>query len=301
MAPVIDQCVSLLKATLPARVTVQASIARSTQPIMADASQMLQVLVNLGTNAAHAMQEVGGTVDIRVESVTVDQRLANAHPDLEPGKYARISVSDTGHGMDAATQLRIFEPFFTTKGVGEGTGLGLSVVHGIVASHGGVILVRSELNVGSTFELYLPAAEAAVENPDGQPEPKVKTKGCGQRILCIDDDEPLMYLLKRLLERQGYQVTGYTDAREALDAFQANPDAFDAVVTDYNMPGLSGLEVARSISSIRPNLPVAVASGFITDELKTQALALGVTDLIFKPNAVEEYGEVVARLVKRGS
>jgi CheY-like chemotaxis protein len=254
------------------------------------------------------MHNNAGHITIRLGAVMLDAALATERPALEamhanrPGVTVSLAVSDDGPGMDEATLLRIFEPFFTTKPAGEGTGLGLSVVHGIVQTHDGVIAVESQPGMGSTFTLYLPAVAptlggesleegvtvtAPAQSPDG-----------AQHILYIDDDEALVFLIKRILERRGYRISGYVDQREALAALRADPAAFDLVVTDYNMPGMSGLDVARQIRMIRADLPVAVASGFIDEALRLHAAGAGVRELIFKANAAEELGEAFTRVAQ---
>jgi CheY-like chemotaxis protein len=240
----------------------------------------------------------------------LDRALVEEHPALQgmlaigPGRRVRLRVSDDGAGMDSATRARIFEPFFTTKPVDEGTGLGLSVVHGIVVTHEGVIEVNSQLGKGTTFTVYLPVAAPANHASASEPQraagdPLVRVSPLPevrQHILYIDDDESLVFLIERLLERRGFRISGFTDQKEALDALRANPADFDLVVSDYNMPGLSGLDVAREVKLIRPDLPVAVASGFIDETLREQAEGAGVCELIFKANAVEDLSEAFARL-----
>jgi CheY-like chemotaxis protein len=214
---------------------------------------------------------------------------------VQAGNYARISVSDTGHGMDEATRQRIFDPFFTTKAPGLGTGLGLSVVHGIVSGYGGAIEVASTPGRGTTFDLYFPAVTGRTE--PARPKQAGLLRGEGQHILYLDDEEALVHLSTRLFERLGYRVSGYTKAPDALTAFRAAPDSFDIAVTDYNMPGASGLDVARDLLAVRADLPVVLASGYITDELQAHAQKIGVRHLLYKPNTVEELCEVVHRLV----
>jgi CheY-like chemotaxis protein len=209
--------------------------------------------------------------------------------------------------MDLATRSRIFEPFFTTKPVGEGTGLGLAVVHGIVHEHDASISVQSAPGKGATFRIYFPAAQAKdAEAKQRTPEPDTAVEsgdrplvleGEGKHVLYLDDDEAIVFLMTRLLERQGYRVSGHTDAGEALAAVRAGPNEYDLVVTYYNMPGTSGLEVARALREIRADLPVALASGYITEELREKAPAAGVRELIYKPDTVEDFCQTVARLV----
>jgi two-component system, cell cycle sensor histidine kinase and response regulator CckA len=307
LAPVIEESVRLLRATLPARLNLQVHCDADVPAVMADATQIQQVLINLATNAMHAIRERPGRIDIRLEAVTLDTATTVAHPELramtekQPGHAARFTVSDDGCGMDAATQARIFEPFFTTRDVDEGTGLGLSVVHGIVQTHEGAITVVSQPGKGSTFAVYLPAAEALTRAQTRDEVPAAKAPigaPCGQRILYLDDDESLVFLVQRLLQRRGFRIRGYTDQQEALADLRADPVAFDLVVTDYNMPGMSGLDVARAVRAIRPDLAVAIASGFIDETLQSQAEGAGVRELIFKANAVEDLCEAFARLAQ---
>jgi PAS domain S-box-containing protein len=292
---VVEESIRLLRATLPARVQVKCTFDASVPLILADATQIGQVLLNLGTNAAHAMNGRPGSIDIQIDAVELP---AGSPPrELKPGRFARLRVTDDGHGMSAETMQRIFEPFYTTKPIGEGTGLGLSVVHGIMRSHEGTITVRSKPGKGTTFELYLPAAHGVAQNDPQRELPAVQAAVARGHVLYIDDDESLVFLVKRLLERQGHRVSGYCNQRLALDALARKPESFDLVVTDYNMPGMSGLDVAHGVRAIRSDLPVALASGYITEELRGQAAEAGVRELIFKPNVVQEFCEVVARLV----
>jgi PAS domain S-box-containing protein len=296
LGPVVEEALKLLQATLPAGVRLEAVCAPDAPNVIADQTQVHQVLMNLCTNAWHAMEGRPGHIDIRLEEVTVDAEFARMHADLRPGKCVRLSVRDTGKGMDAAMLERIFEPFFTTKAIDEGTGLGLSVVHGIVRGHGGAIVVDSTPGIGTTFQLYFPAVDAPVTVHHPAAAVSVLPRGRDQHVLYLDDDEALVSLVSRMLARQGYRVSGYTLANEALDAVRADPGGFDLVVSDYNMPGMSGLDVARELRGIRPDLPVAVTSGYITDELREKAPLAGVRHLIYKPDTVDELCEVVRRL-----
>jgi PAS domain S-box-containing protein len=291
---VVEESVRLLRATLPGGVGIDCHCAVDTPSVMADPTQVQQVLLNLGTNAAHAMDGRAGHIDIRVEAITLSEASAPFDPSLRPGRYARVVVSDTGQGMDAATRRRIFDPFFTTKPVGKGTGLGLTVAHGIMQAHEGAIVVHSEPGTGSRFELYFPRAGEAAAVLGASEKTDATGEGRGQHILYIDDDEAQLFLIKRMLERWGYHVSAYLEQGEALDALLAG-ERFDMVVTDLNMPGISGLEVARAIRAARPDVPVIVVSGYITDMLRTQAEAAGVRELISKPHEVEELRDAVQR------
>jgi PAS domain S-box-containing protein len=297
LRPVVEEALALLRATLPTGIELVTALEVDTPTARADPTQIHQLLMNLCTNAWHAMDRNLGRIDIRLDGITLDAEAAGAHANLRPGRFARLCVTDNGSGMDAATLERIFDPFFTTKPVGQGTGLGLSVVHGIVEAHGGAVTVRSERGTGTTFSLYFPAAEApqpsdAPEGAAAEPLPAPR----GQHVLYLDDEESLVFLVTRLLERLGYRVSGYTRAEEALAAVRADPGQFDLVVTDLNMPGVSGLEVARELARLQPDLPVALTSGYITEELRAAAGQAGVRELIYKPNTVEELCEAVRRL-----
>ncbi len=311
LAPVIEESARLLRATLPASLVLHVSCAAAVPNVLADVTQIKQVLINLATNAMQAMRGASGRIDIRLDTVMLDAALADTHPELaqllamHPGCTVRIRMSDDGSGMDAATLERVFEPFFTTKAVGEGTGLGLSVVHGIVQTHDGAMTVRSQLGKGSTFTFYLPTVPAHAEVPtsgeSAAATPPTPNQDNGPRVLYIDDDESLVLLVQRLLQQRGFRVSSYIDQRQALNALRANPDAFDLVVTDYNMPGMSGLDVARAVRLIRADLPVAVASGFIDEALRAQAAAAAIQELIFKADVMEDFCEVIQRLARTAS
>ncbi len=307
LAPIVDESVRLLRATLSARVSLAVQLGTDIPDIIADVTQIEQILINLGTNAAQAAGNEPQKIVFCLDSVALDSAVADELPALKAmhvaglSRAVRLTVSDAGPGIDPANLTRIFEPFFTTKPVGEGTGLGLSVVHGIVKSHEGLIMVKSELGKGTTFTIYFPPAPALTATLASQPPPVssgAKAVGSGRRLLYIDDDDALIYLVKRMLERRGFIVSGYTDPREALKALRAAPDGFDIVVTDYNMPSLSGLDVARAVRNLRPGLPIAIASGFIDSILLAQAEESGARELIVKAATVEIYCEALERLAQ---
>jgi CheY-like chemotaxis protein len=284
--------VDLLRATLPAKIEIRKRFAGDLPPVRADATQLHQVIMNLGANAAHAMTERGGVLEVAIEAVNLAAAALPAAPAMPPGRYLRLAVSDTGCGMDQATLERVFEPFFTTKPRGEGVGLGLSVVHGIMQGHEGAIDVASALGEGTVVNMYFPAVE--VEGSALAPAAAAaETRGHGERVLYVDDEEALVYLADRTLTRLGYRVAGFTDPRQALQAFRARPEEFDAVVTDVSMPGMSGPELARELLQIRPGVPIVITSGFVRPEDVAAAKQLGIRDLILKPNTVEELGRVL--------
>jgi PAS domain S-box-containing protein len=295
LALVVLESARLVRATLPAMVHLSVECEHDTPAVLADAMQINQILLNLCGNALQAVQdqERPGVIEVRLRAYEHTQ--GEACSVLRPGRHACLSVRDNGPGMDATTSAHIFEPFFTTKPNGKGTGLGLSVVHSIVQSHEARIEVESLPGSGSTFRIYFPAAEAPLAElvaPVAVSTP-VHTKG--MHVLYVDDEEAIIFLMTRLLERKGYRVSGYTDPREALAAVRADPGQFDLAVTDYNMPGMSGLAVASALSEIRSDLPVVLASGYITEDLRAKAPAAGVRELIYKPNTVDDLCEAVAR------
>jgi CheY-like chemotaxis protein len=250
--------------------------------------------MNLVTNAAQAIGDRPGRIEIALEPATVDSERATA--ELRSGDYARITVADDGCGMDRDIVERIFDPFFTTKPAGEGTGLGLSVVAGIMKSHGGAVNVYSEKSKGSVFRLYFPAT-ADLEQT--LPAKKVMaTTARGQRVLYIDDDEFLVSLVKRKLTRLGYMVTCEQDPKAALALFLHNPQLFDVVVTDLSMPGLRGFDLAREMLAVRPDLPVIVASGYVRPEDQAAAREIGVRELVLKPNTSDDLGALLDQLFK---
>ncbi len=327
---ILAESCALLRAGLPPHVVLVQCCEPDNVAIEADATQLGQVVVNLCTNAIHALDGRPGRIECRIDtlpntSAVLPSEFAQTCAQLDVG-VVRLRVSDNGMGMDADVRSRIFEPFFTTKSVGQGTGLGLPVVLGVVQVHGGAIEVDSEPGRGTTFTLYFPAAPdiPAVANGESPfpiasepgtmrcqpslPPPDTRSSNlCAMaddssqvphHILYVDDDDTLVFLVRRLLERRGYRVTAFTSQTQAIDAVRADPEGFQLLLTDFNMPGMSGLEVAKAALAINPLLPVAVASGYITDELQAEAKAAGVREVVFKTDAVEAFCEVVARLVR---
>ncbi|MBT9513166.1 MAG: response regulator [Acidovorax sp.] len=310
LAEVVHDTERLLRVTLPPAIELHMQLQAGLPPVLADATQVEQALLNLCTNAVHAIQGQGserGSIHVEAATVQPDQRLSE-RLGLAPIDYVALTVRDTGPGMDATTLERIFEPFFTTKPVGQGTGLGLAVVHGVMRTHEGGVDVQSTPGQGSRFTLYFPVAigsapsapvAAAPPAPSAPPapEPPDNTPRKKHHVMYVDDDQALVFLVQRLLRRRGYEVSGYTDPHEATAALRAAPQAFDLLVTDYNMPGFCGVDLVREARLIRPDLPVALASGYVTAEIEQAALAEGARALIHKPNDVEELCATVQRLV----
>lgn len=289
----VRDALKLLRSSLPSSVVISSSFDAEAPLVLADASQIHQVVMNLGTNAAYAMREHGGDLTIDVARVDVDEALVRRRPDLRPGRYARIWVQDSGHGMDEATLKRIFEPFFTTKKQGEGTGLGLAVVHGIVRDHDGAIAVESQPGKGTSVEIYIPAhiGEANAE----QPSPVTLPRGRGERLLVVDDEEALCVSLAQLLTRLGYEVVAKSKPEEALALFSASPDDFALVLTDLTMPGMTGLELAQHMLVVKPSAKVALMSGFSGTWTPASVRTLGLVDMLVKPLSAAALADGVAR------
>jgi CheY-like chemotaxis protein len=297
LADVVHETLRLVKVTMPPHVTLQASIDETTPPVLADATQIEQALLNLCTNAIHAMAQQPGILRVELAyAMRTPDDAAERRGGLR-GQHVRLSVSDSGSGMSEATQERIFEPFFTTKPVGQGTGLGLSVVHGIMRAHMGNVRVQSTLGQGSTFTLYFPVTDVAIEPFNTLLTEAAPVTGAGQCVMYVDDDEALVFLVKRLLTRKGYHVVTFTDPLQALAVLRDDRSACDLLVTDYNMPGFSGVDLLRAVKAIMPDLPVALASGYVTPEIERDALDAGANALIHKPNDVDELCATVQKLL----
>jgi two-component system, cell cycle sensor histidine kinase and response regulator CckA len=281
LSPVVKEVAKLLRAALPSSIAIQADIGTDLPHVLADASQIHQVLMNLATNAGHAMRTDGGTLTITLRREWVTPERAAALPGLRDGPYVHLTVGDTGEGMDAATVGRIFEPFFTTKGPGEGTGLGLSVVHGIVTSHDGALAVESRRGAGTTFAIYLPAIDiAATIQPD---QPDSLPRGRGQRIAAVDDEPAVLRAAVRVLLQLGYTATGFAHPRDALQALGSDPGACDAVITDLTMPGMTGLELTRRLREAGLVVPIILTTGYSATLTDEAALSQGVSAVLTKP------------------
>ncbi|MBI2511464.1 MAG: PAS domain S-box protein [Opitutae bacterium] len=295
--PVLDEAFRLLRSSIPSMVQLELKIDPRCPPVVADDTQIHQVVMNLCTNAWHALPEQGGRIDLGLAPREVDAEFAATHLGLQPGPHALLTVRDNGCGMPPDVLARIFEPFFTTKQPGEGTGLGLAVVHGIVQSHRGAIFVDSEPGRGTTFEIYLPALAqpaAAGDRADNAPLPR----GSGQHILLVDDDTVAREGLRGQLAHLGYRVTALGSARVALAHFLTKRKDIDLVLTDYAMPDLDGGELAARILDVAPGFPVLFVSGYVDGRLQEKLRALGVRELVRKPAELADLAPVIARHVR---
>ncbi|MBU2552575.1 MAG: cache domain-containing protein [Proteobacteria bacterium] len=289
--PIIKESLKFLRSSLPSTIDIQAKIEADRTSVLADATQVQQVLINLCTNAAHAMRHKGGNLLVGLRNLTIESGPEAEKIELPPGSYLVLSVEDTGLGMDRATIQRIFEPYFTTKEVGEGTGLGLAVVHGIVKSHQGTIRVYSEPGVGSVFNVYLPLLEDSVLAEAGlvkRPPPRGT-----ERVLFVDDEELLVELGEKMLSMLGYRVTGLTSSEDALALFTAHPEDFDLIITDQTMPNVTGFDLAFQAISTRPDIPVILCTGYSQQVEVEAALSAGIKRFMLKPLIMSELAEEV--------
>lgn len=297
LSAVLTEAGQLLRASLPAAIEMRIESAGPGTVILGDASQLHQVIVNLATNAAHAMQPRGGLLRMKCELLQLDVAAARALPPLAPGWHARLTVADNGCGMDEQVQSRIFEPFFTTKPQGEGTGLGLSVVHGIVSAHGGHIGVHSQPGAGTTFELTFPLATHDEPEPIGSVADL--PRGRGERVFCLDDELANAELAAEMLTTLGYVTTVESDPAVALGRFRENPQGWDLVVVDYQMPRLSGVEVCAALHAIRRDVPVLLVTGSSGAPSDEAAVALGFKGVLGKPFELEAFARSVREALRR--
>jgi len=294
LAPLIREALALLRASLPSTIEIRSNLEPDVA-VVGDASQLQQVVMNLSTNAFHAMRERGGVLDVRLETVAPDGVLAAAHPALAAaGRVVRLTVRDTGRGMDAATLERLFEPFFTTKPPGEGTGLGMAIVHGIVTAHGGAITVESTPGVGTTFEIFLPARGAV--QAAAAAAPAAATRGEG-RVLVVDDEVMIVNLTARVLARRGYDVTTATTPAAALDMVSSGARPFDLLITDQTMPGMTGLALAERVHALHPALPIILMTGYAELGGAEKAGRRAIAELLIKPIENEALAAAVARVL----
>jgi signal transduction histidine kinase/ActR/RegA family two-component response regulator len=281
VSPIIKEVLKLLRASLPSTINIHQNIQPEPDIVLADPTHIHQILINLCTNAAYAMREKKGDLKVDLAPVEIITGDVLTSQDLFPGMYLKLTVSDTGCGIDPSVIDRIFDPFFTTKKPGEGTGMGLSVVHGILKSYGGTITVESEVGKGTDFHIYIPLLADRASKKDEQ-EAK-DFPGGKESILFVDDEEVIVQIGKVMLTGLGYEFVGTTDSLEALKLFQARPERFDLVITDMTMPNMTGVELARELMCIRPNMPIILCTGFSEAITAESAKAIGLKDFILKP------------------
>jgi PAS domain S-box-containing protein len=293
---IVNEALKLLRASLPSTIRINNNIA-SNLAIMSDPTNIHQVIMNLCTNASHAMQENGGLLEVSLTDMDIDAEFAKHHPGLKPGKFVRLTVSDTGHGMPPEVIERIYDPFFSTKKKGEGTGMGLSVVHGIIKSHGGTLTVDSTAGQGSVFKAYFPAIESEWV-PDNEHADLMVTGN--ERILFVDDEAFQADIAKQMLSRLGYRLTTCTSSVEALELFMQSPEKFDLVITDMTMPHMAGDVLARELISLRPDIPIIVCTGY-SDRIDSDiAEEIGIGELVMKPVVMKDIAQCIRRVLDTG-
>lgn len=292
----VSEALELVGVSVSAMVDIREDTADGRGLVYADSTQIHQVVMNLCANASHAMTASGGVLKVGVHDVHVDTALAGTNQNLMEGPYVRLSVSDTGCGMDVPLLDRMFEPFFTTKAVDEGTGMGLAVVHGIVMEYGGAIAVRSLVGSGTTIDVYLPRYDGDGAAEASQCEPTITGN---ERVLLVDDEAPLVEVAQQMLERLGYQVVAVGSALEALQAFRSRPDDFDVVITDQAMPRMSGMDLAKNLRSIRQDIPVVVASGYSETVTTESVMKQGLSGYVGKPYSSHDLGLAIRRALGR--
>lgn len=292
---VIAESLKLMRASLPTNISIERDICQTDCITIADATQIHQIMLNLCTNAAHAMESNGGVLTIRLEPVTLDRTTA-ADNDLAPGNYARLVVADTGQGIDKDIIDRIFDPYFTTKETGKGTGMGLSVVHGIIKASGGAIRALSGPGRFTEFHLFLPMVDTIIDT-----EPSIFDQhhlpGGHEHILIVDDEEMLVDMMRRVLEQLGYTVSDHTDSADALNAFLSSPQAYDLLITDMTMPGMTGTGLAKAVKAVRDDLPIILCTGFNEQINEENSHSLGIQALIMKPVGMQQLAETIRNVL----
>ncbi len=288
--PIITEALKFIRASLPATIEIRQQLKTDTGLIMADSTQIHQLIMNLCSNAAQAMEASGGTLDIRTETVEIAPEHVNEYPDLIPGSYVKLTVADTGHGMTPDTLERIFEPFFTTKEKGKGTGMGLAVVHGIIKGHRGAIKAVSQPAKGTIFTVWLPETEHHFHADQHLPGPLPMGR---EEILFIDDEESQVELGKQILGRLGYQVVVTSSPLEALEIFRGRRKPFDLVITNMTMPRMTGIALAKKFNEIQPDIPIILTTGFSGQIDEEKASQVGIRAILMKPLAISELAETV--------
>jgi PAS domain S-box-containing protein len=290
VAHIVKEAIKLLRASLPTTISIHQHIEKNIDIIEADPTQIQQVMMNLCTNAAHAINEKDGVLEISLSNIELDQMASAKIPDLKPGSYLKLSVSDTGHGIHPSVHKKIFNPYFTTKEKGKGTGLGLAVVQGIIKSHKGAINVESDVGKGATFHVYLPTIQREISM--AEVESTVLPMG-QERILLVDDEQPLVEIGKQMLERLGYTVAARTSSIEALELFKMQPDRFDLVITDIVMPNMTGDKLAENMLGIRADIPIILCTGYSEKFTRRQASDMGIQSFLMKPLVMRDLANTV--------
>jgi len=294
MAPLVKESLKLLRVSIPTVIEIREQIPRDSGTIIFEPSLMHQVLMNLYANAAQAMKETGGVLEVKITSLSLNEEDAFDYEDLGPGEYVKLSISDTGVGIPSEVLERIFDPFFTTRDTGEGTGMGLAVVQGAVMNHGGVVEVHSEVGKGTRFDLFFPRVRRIGRKPSDLSHIPM---GEGEMVLFVDDDELVVQSGKSILKRLGYRVEAESDCREALAVFRRHPDEYDLVITDMSMPQMTGFMLAEELLKIRPDIPIILFSGHHDMVNEKAATRIGIKALMMKPIKPREMAESIGKVL----
>jgi len=295
LQPIVKEAIKLLRSSIPTTIDIQQDIA-DCRVVVADPTQINQIVMNLATNAYHAMEKTGGKLTINLKEIALAAEDLK-DPAMIPGKYVCLTVADTGHGIDQEIINRIYDPYFTTKETGKGTGLGLSIIHGIVKSHGGYISAYSEPGNGAEFKVYLPLIKEQKET--GKVETDMPIQKGDERILLVDDEDIVVQMVKQMLERLGYHVTARTSSVEALETFRAKLDTFDLIITDMTMPNMTGDKLAAEIMKIRSDIPVILCTGFSEMMSKEKAASLGIKGFLMKPVVIKDLSCTIRKLLDK--
>ena len=293
---IVNEVLKFLRSSLPATIQIHQQIEIGNDTVWADSTQLHQILMNLCTNASHAMMEKGGILQVSLENVELDLDFTAQYSDIKPGSYLKLTVSDTGHGMPPEVLNRIFEPYFTTKKKGAGTGLGMAVVHGIVKSHSGIIKAESEPGKGSVFYIYLPIIDNKEKSEEKSDKPLLTGN---ENILFVDDEDTLVDLGKQVLEKLGYKVVGMTSSLEALELFRRKPDQFDLVITDMTMPDMTGDRLAKELKKIRADIAIILCTGYSSGISENKAKAMGIGAFMMKPFTMRELSVIVRKVLDK--
>ncbi len=296
ISSIVKEVLGMLRSSLPATIKISRKIQAESSMVLADSTQIHQVLVNLCTNASHAMKENGGLLEVSLENVVLESETRVGDEHLKPGQYVKLSVSDSGYGIEKEVMDRIFEPFFTTKKANEGTGLGLSVVHGIIKSHEGAITVSSTRGEGTTFEIFLPEIKSGKVTEDQSSQPETKDK---ELILLVDDEEMIINSTSQILERLGFDVVAKASSIDALETFQEEPDKFDLVITDQVMPNMTGTQLSEKLISIRPDIPIILCSVFPEDVCPEDVKRIGIKEFVAKPISMQKINKIIWKVLDK--
>jgi nitrogen-specific signal transduction histidine kinase/CheY-like chemotaxis protein len=290
----LKETLLLLRASLPATIDMRQEVDQEVGTVLADAQQIHQLIMHLCSNAEYAMRDTGGVLEVCLEAVEVERHFASQHPPLQPGPHVCLTVRDTGHGMSHDVLERIFEPFFTTKSVGEGTGMGLAIVHGIVANHCGAIVVDSTPGQGTTCCIYLPRVQDGADGNQAELDRMSQDK---TRVLFVDDEEMIVRLGQAMLKRLGYDVVTATSGREALQVFQCAPQHFDLVITDQTMPRVTGEDLAKALRQVRADIPIILCTGFSHRMDAGKAQAMGIDAFCMKPLTLQDLQRTIQQVL----